>query len=205
VVAKLYRWLLSETDPPSDERIAPLAASFAKDYDIAKLVGTVLRSNLFFSPAAYRQRVKSPVEYALGIIRPMEAVVNTEALGNDLAQAGQELCHPPTVKGWAGGPTWITDSTLIRRNNLAWAMLSGTEPYGNQLNPWSVARKHGRFNLEKAGRFLVELYLQDDLEPASRERLKRLLSNAQAARGDPVKLSRQLAHAVVTLPEFQLA
>jgi len=205
VVGKLYRWLVSETQPPSDALVAPLAASFAKDYDIARLVGTMLRSNQFFSPAAYRQRVKSPVEYALGIIRPMEALVNTEALGNDLAQMGQELCHPPTVKGWIGGPTWITESTLIRRNNLAWTMLFGVEPYGNQLNPWSVARKHGQLTPEKVAQFLVQLYLQDDIEPASRTNLKRLLADSEAARRDPVKLSRQLAHAVVTLPEFQLA
>jgi len=205
VVGKLYRWLVSETEPPSDALVAPLAASFAKDYDVTKLLGTILRSNLFFSPAAYRQRVKSPVEFALGIIRPMEAVVNTDALGNELAQMGQELCHPPTEKGWPGGATWITESTLIHRNNLAWALLSGAEPYGNQVNPWSVARKHGQFSPEKAGRFLVQLYLQDDIEPASRARLKRFLGNSEAAPGDPVKRSRQLAHAVVTLPEFQLA
>lgn len=205
LVGKLYRWLVSETEPPSEALIAPLAASFAKDYDIAKLVGTILRSNQFFSAAAYRQRVKSPVEYALGIVRPMEGVVNTEALGNDLANMGQELCHPPTIKGWTGGRTWITDSTLIRRNNLAWALLSGSEPYGGQLDPRGVARKHAYSSTERAGQFFLELYLQDDLEPAARQRLKRLLSDRESERGDPVKLSRQLAHAVVTLPEFQLA
>lgn len=205
IVGKLYRWLISETEPPEEALTAPLAASFAKDYDIARLVGTMLRSNQFFSAAAYRQRVKSPVEYALGIIRPMEGIVNTEALGNDLAAMGQGLCHPPTLKGWAGGRTWITDSTLIRRNNLAWAMLSGSEPYGGQLDPWGVAGKHGYSSIERAGQFFLELYLQDDLEPGARQRLKRLLAGTDSGRGDPVSLSRQLAHAVATLPEFQLA
>jgi len=205
LVGKLYRWLISETEPPDEVLIAPLAASFAKDYDIAKLVGTVLRSNQFYSAAAYRQRIKSPVEYALGIIRPMEGIVNTEALGNDLANMGQELCHPPTIKGWAGGRTWITDSTLIRRNNLAWAMLSGSEPYGGQLDPLGVVRKHGHSSMERAGQFFLDLFLQDDLEPAARQRLKRLLADRESGRGDPVQFSRQLVHAAVTLPEFQLA
>jgi uncharacterized protein (DUF1800 family) len=205
VVAKLYRWLISETAEPGDNLLAPLAESFAKDYDIGKLVGTVLRSNWFFSPAAYRRRIKSPVEFAVGIVRGMETLVNPDPLGHDLAEMGQDLCHPPTVKGWAGGATWITESTLIRRNNLAWAMLSGAEPYGGKLDPWSVARKRGHSTLEKASRFLIELYLQGDLDPPAREQMKQILANPEAARGDPAKLARELAHAVVTLPEFQLA
>jgi uncharacterized protein (DUF1800 family) len=205
VVAKLYRWLISETAAPGEDLIAPLAASFAKDYDIAKLVATVLRSNWFFSPAAYGQKVKSPVEFAVGIVRGMETLVNPDPLARDLAEMGQDLCHPPTVKGWAGGATWITQSTLIRRNNLAWAMFSGAEPYGGKLDPWSVSRKHGHSTLAKASRFLIELYLQGDLNPPAREQLKQALAKAEAARGDPAKLARELAHAVVTLPEFHLA
>lgn len=205
VVRKLYRWLISETEAPSEDLIAPLAKSFAEDYDIARVVGTVLRSNLFFSPIAYRQKIKSPVDFAVGIVRGMETLVNPEPLGHELTDMGQDLCHPPTVKGWAGGPAWINESTLIRRNNLAWAMLTGAEPYGGRLDPWSIAKKRGFSTPEKAGRFLVDLYLQGDLSPSAREQMKQALSQAEAAKGDPAKAVRQLAHAVATLPEFQLA
>ncbi|NUQ66652.1 MAG: DUF1800 family protein, partial [Pirellulales bacterium] len=134
VVRKVYRWLVSETDRPSDALLAPLVEMFAKDYGIARLVETVLRSNLFFSPAAYRQRVKSPVEFALGIIRPLERLVPTVQLGNHLAMLGQDLGDPPTANGWEGGPYWINEATLLARDSLAVALLSGSGPYGDALD-----------------------------------------------------------------------
>jgi hypothetical protein len=135
----------------------------------------------------------------------METLVNPDPLGHELVELGQDLCHPPTAKGWAGGPAWITESTLIRRNNLAWAMFSGAEPYGGKLDPWNIARKRGFYAPEKAGRFLVDLYLQGDLSPASQQQWKRALAGTQSGSADPAKAVRQLAHAVATLPEFQLA
>ncbi len=205
VVVKLYRWFISETEPPDEKLLAPLADAFANDYNIARLMDTVLRSNLFFSRAAYRQRIKSPVEFALEIVRGMETVVNPEPLGHELAELGQDLCHPPTLKGWAGGTNWLTDATLIRRHNLAWAMLSGADPFGGKLDPGAVARKRGFSTMESMGRFLADLYLQGDLSSASREQLRQAIARAAAAGGNPSKTVRSLTHLVATLPEFQLA
>ncbi|MFH1921492.1 MAG: DUF1800 family protein, partial [Planctomycetota bacterium] len=103
LVRKLYRWLICETHQPDDALLAPLAASFAEDYDTGKLVETMLRSNLFFSPPAYRQRIKCPVEFALGIVKGLEGMIPTARLGSDLAALGQNLYHPPTAGGWEGG------------------------------------------------------------------------------------------------------
>jgi uncharacterized protein (DUF1800 family) len=205
VVAKLYRWLISETEPPSDKLLAPLVEAFANDYDISGLVGKMLRSNLFYSQAAYRQRIKSPVEFAVGIVRGMETLVSPEPLGHELAEMGQDLCHPPTLKGWAGGTCWLTDTTWIRRNNLAWAMFSGGEPYAGKLDPWAVARKHGFGTPVKAGRFLADLFLQGDLSAASRETWQRAIAQVEATKGNPSTTIRTLAHVVAALPEFQLA
>lgn len=202
LVGKLYRWLISETHEPDETLLAPLAESFAKDYDVAPLVETMLRSNMFFSPAAYRQRVKGPVEFALGIIRALNGMVPTGRLGSDLADLGQDLYHPPTVKGWEGGRWWLNGSTLIGRSNLAAALFAGTEPYGDSLDPWAVAGKHGKGTEESAARFLVDLFLQGDLDPGVAERL---IKSAATGEGNPAQRLRRVAHAVVTLPEFQLA
>ena len=130
VVRKLYRWLISESELPDDDYLAVLSESFGKDYDIARLVETMLRSNLFFSPAAYRQRIKSPVEYRAGH-RPGHGADRSDLpLGHDLDGLGQGLYEPPGVKGWAGGRAWINAATILARNNLAWAILSGSGRYG---------------------------------------------------------------------------
>lgn len=205
-VRKLYRWLISETEEPDVRLIGPLVASFAKDYDILKLVEMMLRSNLFFSPVAYRQRIKCPVEFALGIIEALEAMISTTELAQDLANLGQNLYHPPTVKGWTGGRHWINSATLVGRHNLALALLQGSGTYADKLNPWAVAKQHGCSTLESNMRFLVDLFLQGDLYP---DVYNTLVKTAQAPAGigsdDPEEMVRRFAHAVVTLPEFYLA
>ncbi|NQT17844.1 MAG: DUF1800 family protein, partial [Planctomycetes bacterium] len=202
LVRKLYRWLISETHEPSDAIVKPLAESLADGYDTGKVVETMLRSNQFFSSAAYRQRVKCPVEFAVGIARGLEKMIPTARLGADLAQLGQNLYHPPTVKGWAGGRYWINGTTLVGRSNLALAMVSGAKPYGDKLDPLAVAGKYGHATPESAARFLIGLFLQGDVEEGLR---KTLLESVAAAEGNASQRVRRFTHGLLTLPEFQLA
>jgi hypothetical protein len=205
-VRKLYRWLICETDEPASAIIDPLAESFAKDYDIMKLTETMLRSNLFFSQVAYRQRIKSPVEFAVGIIKALEEIVSTTQLSQDLANLGQNLYNPPTVNGWIGGQYWIDSATLVGRNNLALALLQGSGPYGDELNPWALANNHRCSTLKSAAHFLLDLLLQSDLAPdVYNTVLKIVQSPSESDNDDPEEMLRHFAHAVVTLPEFQLA
>src|SRR5439155_14311781 len=89
IVRKLYRYLIAETPEPTDALLEPLAERFRHgEYDVGELVGTMLRSRHFFSEYAYRQRIKSPVEYLFGVVRavrptttPRELVQPLEAMG----------------------------------------------------------------------------------------------------------------------------
>jgi uncharacterized protein (DUF1800 family) len=206
VVRRLYRWLISETEEPGDARIAPLVESFAKDYDLARLVETVLRSNLFFSPQAYRQRIKGPVEFGLGLVKALEGMVSATQLAQDAAHLGQDLCRPPTVKGWTGGRYWIDTVTLVGRHNLAAALLQSGKPYDSRLDPWAVAQKDGYTTPEAAARFLLDLLVQGDIEPDVREALLQSpRTPATDSDGGPGAILRRLAYAMITLPEYQLA
>lgn len=178
IVRKVFRWLISETAEPNDRLLAPLVESFAKSGDTLQLVETMLRSNLFFSAAAYRQRMKSPVEFSLGIVKGLEESVSTPPLADALARLGQNLLHPPTAKGWLGGQSWINHATLSGRHTLAAAMLKRDGAFGGKLNPTAVAGKHG-----SGARFFLDLFLQGDADPSSANE----------------------AYAVITLPEFQLS
>ena len=73
----------------------------------------------------------------------MEQIVPTLPLGHDLDGLGQGLYEPPGAKGWAGGRAWINAATMLARNNLAWAILSGSGRYGETVDPAAVAGKHG--------------------------------------------------------------
>ena len=202
LVRKLYRWLISETDQPEEDLIAPLAESFADDYNVLNLVEKILRSNLFFSPAAYRQRIKCPAEFAIGIVNALEGSISTTQLANDLADLGQNLYNPPTVKGWAGGQHWISSTSIVARQNLATALLRGSDPYGNKLNPSDVAQRHGCTTPESARRFLVNLFLQGDLDSDVYDSL----TKTHREQDDDLEgLTRSFAYAIATLPEFNLA
>ncbi len=120
LVSKLYAFLVSETPPPK-ALLAPLADQFRKsDYDIAAIAKTMLGSKLFFSEHAYRNRVKWPVECALGAVRSAIAErIPLADVVDPLAKMGQALFSPPNVKGWRTGTDWLNSATLLARNNFA--------------------------------------------------------------------------------------
>ena len=199
IVRKLYRWFISEADKPQDALLAPLVESFARDFDVARLVETMLRSNLFFSAPTIGRRIKRPVEFAVGIIRGLEATPATTRLAADLAALGENLYYPPTLNGWTGGRYWINHASLIGRNNLAASLLAEAGPYDGKCAPAAVARRHGYTDAKAGGRFLASLLGGHDDET-----FERLWKNQPRGGPLPDRL-RKFAYSLVTQPEFQLA
>jgi len=191
---KLVRWFISDTANPSDSLQAPLASRLTSDGNIAKGLEMLLRSNLFFSTEAYRQKVRSPVELALGIIRPLEGRTGTLHLAADLAKLGQDLYEPPTIQGWAGGLAWINSLTLLGRAKLAEALLAESGAYEGKLDPAAVVSRHGPQAKDGGKQLLIDLWLQGDLAPES-------LDAMAASSFD----ARHVAARLASLPEFQLA
>ncbi len=119
LVRKLYAWLISETEQPSPAQLAPLVQKFGPQGQILPVVETMLRSEHFFSAHAYRQRIKSPVEWAVGLARSLERTPPTVQLGEQLADLGQSLYDPPTSSGFPRGTDWIQPLTLLGRWQVA--------------------------------------------------------------------------------------
>jgi uncharacterized protein (DUF1800 family) len=214
IVAKLYRFLVSETIAPSPELLEPLAKQFKEsNYDFGKLVVTVLRSNLFFSPMVYRTRVKSPVDFALGIVHALEGHLGTTALSQVLEELGQKVFYPPSVKGWDGGQAWLNGQTLLTRQNLALALTSTEDSrFGNKTDPAKLADKYKKQNDKDLVAFFLYLFLQGDVPTGSREKLIDYVAHAQKQtvpvfwtnKDAETHRVRALCHLVLTLPEFQL-
>ena len=91
---------------------------------------------------------------------------------------------------------------MAGRSNLALALLGGPGPYGDRLDPAAVAARHGFAEPERAGAFLIDLFVQGDLEPAVREAI---LAELGAPGGGALTPVRRLARALFAAPEFQLA
>lgn len=214
IVRKLYKFLVSDTDTPAAALIDPLADEYRKSgFDTGKLVSTILRSNLFFSPAAYRAKIKSPVEFAVGTVRTLEGAAGTLPLAESLEGLGQVLFAPPSVKGWDGGPAWLNAQTLLGRNNLALALTSTEDArFGSRCDPADLLAKHKATTNEEKVDFLLDLFLQRDVPAAARGKLLDYLKTAKTVKypvywtEDDIAnhRTRAVTHLVLTLPEYQL-
>jgi uncharacterized protein (DUF1800 family) len=200
---KLYRWFIGETTPPGPEVIESLAGEIkAHKFDIGPIVGVILRSKHFYSRAAYRQRIKSPVEFSAGLVRMLEVprpALNPLALSAACDGQGQELFVPPNVEGWVGGSVWINSGTLLERTNWAADVVWGRSENG--LAPFDPIAWSARYTLppDRAAKAFVELLLQDDLGDDAR----RLALDA-GRDGAPDSL-RKAIQRLANCPEFQLA
>src|SRR5262249_27505946 len=133
---KLYKFFVSEAEEPAAELIRPLAHELrTHKYSIAHVIRIILRSRHFYSKAAYRKRIKSPVEFSAGLARTLQlpaepGVIIVLALAVACEHQGQELFYPPNVKGWDGGKTWLNSTTVLERGNWATDVVWGNADFG---------------------------------------------------------------------------
>jgi uncharacterized protein (DUF1800 family) len=225
LVRKLYGFLISENATPPDALLKPLCESFRKsDYDIAALVKTMLASRHFYSGHAFRQRVKSPVEYVLGAVRAACRSYEREAdfrplpqqvLIGPISAMGQQLFAPPNVKGWPGGRSWLNTSTVLERDNFAAALARGSlwsGAGGTQVSLIPRALDPARRLTEEDLRtpygivgMLLDQYVPGGIGPNTRTQLV-----AFVAAGNPTgpaleQRFREIVHAILTMAEYHLA
>jgi uncharacterized protein (DUF1800 family) len=144
---------------PEPELIEAVASVYAlSGYDIAHTLGTILRSNVFYSTRAYRAIPKSPIEFAIGTLRYIGAAQVPPNLPGVLARMGQEPFNPPSVKGWDGGPAWINTSTMLARFNFVNALITTAN-----VQPDALVRDAGGFNAPRIVERLTSSALQDDV------------------------------------------
>ncbi len=214
IVRKLYKFLVSDADTPGADLIDPLAEQYRRSgFDTGKLVSIILRSNLFFSPVAYRAKIKSPVEFAIGSVRALEGVIGTLPLAEVLDGLGQVLFAPPSVKGWDGGEAWLNAQTLLGRNNLALAITAtDSARFGTRCDPAVLVAKHGAASDAQLIDFLLGLFLQNDVSDEARTKLLDYLKATKDVKypaywsEDDIAnhRTRAVTHLVLTLPEYQL-
>jgi hypothetical protein len=224
LVRKLYHFLVSETASPSDALLEPLCEAFRRsDYDVAALVRTMLASRHFYSAHAFRQRVKSPVEYVLGAVqavylRAAEGEADYRPLPPQVLVArvsamGQRLFAPPNVKGWPGGRDWLNTSTVLERDNFAEALAMGSlwsNPRPGLVPPraFDPARL---LHEEKVTRpadvigGLLDLYVPGGIGADARGRLVAFVSEGKPTGPALDRRVREIVHALLTTAEYQLA
>ena len=109
--------------------INELAAGLqSRNLDLQWAIGTVLRSQLFFSNENLQSRISSPVDFVIGTLRALEIVApppSTLLLAEWATRMGQDLFYPPNVGGWKTGRAWLNSRSIIARVNFANALVNG--------------------------------------------------------------------------------
>jgi uncharacterized protein (DUF1800 family) len=178
------------------------------------VVEALLRSDVFYSPRAYRAIVKGPVEYAVGAVKALglqttvgqtlTAFAGRRDGGGVLAAMGQVPFEPPNVAGWPGGTSWLNSSTLFARLNFLNTLTAGgptnDRPRGGQAQA-QPALDAGTTSQALAN--YLPLLLDDNIPDEARRVLVDYAGGAEATL-TPEKL-RHLVYLVLGSPQFHLA
>jgi uncharacterized protein (DUF1800 family) len=186
------------SDPEPDLIEATASVYALSGYDIARTLGAILRSNVFFSARAYRALPKSPIEYVLGLLRFMEVRTVPADTVVWLRRMGQEPMNPPSVKGWDGGPAWINTATMLARFNYVNRLVNAAPPLMRgaplaagvagsypALTPDDFVQQAGGMDPERVLAAIVGDAVQDDATSDVRRTLLEYLQSQGATAPQP--------------------
>jgi uncharacterized protein (DUF1800 family) len=116
IARKIYRFIVNDENVPED-RIEWLAGRFYESqYSVMRLLDDIAGADWFYAPENQGNKIKSPVEWWVGIRRTLPFEPENPETQIILQRAlGQILFFPPNVAGWPGGRNWIDSSSLMLR------------------------------------------------------------------------------------------
>ncbi|QEH32336.1 hypothetical protein OJF2_08060 [Aquisphaera giovannonii] len=145
IARRLYVTFVDDVEPPPAALVAALADRIRTpgDVDVRQGIEVVLNSRLFHSEAVRGRRVKSAVDYAVGLIRSSgwrRPTPDPATIDVHLTRMGQTLLDPPSVAGWPGGLAWLGAPLLIARANFAAEVTAGQGVESHLRGPESEGR-----------------------------------------------------------------
>ncbi|MGA9568074.1 MAG: DUF1800 domain-containing protein [Candidatus Korobacteraceae bacterium] len=122
---KLAQRFVADDPPPA--LVDQMAKTFLNsDGDLREVMRTMLTSQQFWAPEAYRAKVKTPFEYVVSALRATDTdITETQPLLNTLNKMGMQIygMQPPT--GYSpNADTWVNSSALLDRMNFALALVN---------------------------------------------------------------------------------
>ena len=216
-------WTFFAYEDPAPALVEQLAETFRNaKYEIRPLMTEIFRSAEFYSSAAIRSQVKSPVQWFVQTARELEIDPPRGQVANNLLRSlGQVPFFPPSVKGWDGGKAWINTSTLLMRYNMVGAIVGRGGPEmmqmmknggpqmaprdGEKSRPLDLA-KIAPAELRADPKALVEALgfrlFQTKLTPKESEIFLKYLGEQRGDTSD--QTIRGLLQLMMSTPEFQL-
>jgi uncharacterized protein (DUF1800 family) len=118
-------------DEPPQSLVDHMAKTYLKSGgDISEVLKTLFHSPEFWSPDAYRAKVKTPLEYVVSAARASNAnIENLQPLANALRDMGMPVygAVPPTGYKWDASD-WVSTGALVNRMNFALTLAANKLP-----------------------------------------------------------------------------
>ncbi len=205
---KLCRFFVA--DDPAPSLVAAVADSLRKNkFELRPVLQELFTSAEFYSDRVIRTQIKSPVQFLVQSCKLLETGLPPRmATQNALQQMGQVLFAPPNVKGWDGGKSWISTSTLLFRYNFANYLLNGTgkqAPAAVRRAPADLAKIIPAELREKPAELIAHLARRFYQAPPNKKQTDTFLAYLQSRapdRGD--ETMRRLLHLMLSTALYQL-
>lgn len=139
-----YRmWSFFVAENPSEADLKPLADAYYKsNHSIRAMVEAMLKSSALLSSLAYRSRLKSPLEFAVGAVRGLGLPTDAKGITTLLAAMGQIPFDPPDVSGWPGdkvSAAWVSTGSWMTRVNFVNSLVAAASGIGPRQGQGRVA------------------------------------------------------------------
>lgn len=194
------KWLRFFVHPePEPAEIDALANCYVRnERRVGDTLKCLLRSRLFFSPRAFRAKVKSPADFVIGTVRCLGAQAAPATLAAAMSSMGETWLEPPSVEGWHGERAWLSPAAWLLRSNFVADLLARRR--GN-LRPGPSALLGDRKSPTDQARAALLLLLDGEAPVEAAQQL----AEVARAHADAEDAAALVLHAAACLPEYQLA
>lgn len=218
-------WSFFVYENPSDADLKPLADAYYKSgHSIKAMVEAMLRSPAFFSAKAYRARVKSPVEFTVGVVRALGIETAAKGVSASLRSIGQVPYDPPNVSGWDGdkvSAAWLSTQAWMARVNFVNTLLAAASGASSKQSATSatssplqqvIAARGLKSGADLADYFVAAL-LDNKLDADRRAILHDTVTNAPPGGASlplaggahvPAAGVRSMLYLLMSMPEYQM-
>jgi uncharacterized protein (DUF1800 family) len=172
------------SDEPPASLIDKMAKTFLdKNGDIRQVLITMVTAPEFWSPAALREKTKSPFELAIGAVRALHATIQMPMqLYNWVTRMGEKKYYYQAPTGYPDkGAYWINTGSLLNRMNFGLALAAGRIP-GVRVDLLALNNGHEPESAQAALVIYGHLILPERNLDATIKRLAPLLSDPSFTR-----------------------
>ncbi|MFL5605075.1 MAG: DUF1800 domain-containing protein [Gemmatimonadaceae bacterium] len=169
IARKLAIRFVSDNPPPA--LVDRAARRFVETGgDIREVVRTIVTSSEFFSHAAYRSKVKSPLELVASALRAVGAEPDTSMRSARLVGfLGQPIFGHQAPNGWPEtGESWMNAGAILNRINFGLVVAAGRLPNAS-LTRWSEAERLRNAPREEQVDGVVNAFLGGHVSPDTRQ------------------------------------